>query len=59
MKIIAKIELSNVDQWETDFDNDYEKREAFDELTRDMKHSISQGCGIYYQDISIELKLEK
>lgn len=25
MKIIAKIELSNVDKWETDFDNDYKK----------------------------------
>lgn len=59
MKIIAKIELSNVDQWEIDFDCDYEKNKKFYELTRDMKHSISQGCGIYYQDISIELKLEK
>lgn len=55
MKIEAKIELSNVEQWSTDWNNENEKSNELKNLKSDMKIAIYERCGVDLSDISIEL----
>jgi hypothetical protein len=55
MKIEAKIELSKVEEWSTDWGNESEKSNELKELEWDMKMAIYERCGVDLSNISIEL----
>lgn len=53
--IIVKVKISNVERWGTDWDDENTKTVELDELLKDIKETISKGCGIDYSTISVEL----
>jgi hypothetical protein len=55
MKIVAKIELSEVEKWNTDWKNENEKAKELKDLEWDMKMAIYERCGVDLSNISIEL----
>jgi len=55
MKIVAKIELSEVEKWNTDWKNENEKANELKDLEWDMKMAIYERCGVDLSNISIEL----
>jgi hypothetical protein len=55
MKIEAKVELSKVEQWDTDWNNESEKSNELKKLEWDMKMAIYERCGVDLSNISIEL----
>jgi hypothetical protein len=55
MEIEAKIELSKVEQWSTDWGNESEKSNELKKLEWDMKMAIYERCGVDLSNISIEL----
>lgn len=57
MKIEAKVELSGVDRWNTDWSNNIEKENELKRLEWDMKVAIYERCGINPNDIEIEFDL--
>ena len=57
MKIEAKIEISKVDMWGVNWDNEAEKNEELRQLKYKMKMAIFERCGVNLSDISIELSV--
>ena len=57
MKIKAKVELSKVEQWNTDWKNESEKANELKKLEWDMKMAIYERCGVDLSNISIELEV--
>lgn len=57
MKIKAKVELSKVEQWNTDWKNESEKANELKKLEWDMKMAIYERCGVDLPNISIELEV--
>lgn len=57
MKIKAKVELSKVEQWSTDWKNESEKANELKKLAWDMKMAIYERCGVDLSNISIELEV--
>lgn len=55
MKIEAKVELSKIEGWQTDWSNESEKANELIKLEWEMKMAIYQCCGIDLSNISIEL----
>lgn len=57
MKIKAKVELSKVEQWNIDWENESEKANELKKLEWDMKMAIYERCGVDLPNISIELEV--
>lgn len=57
MKIKAKVELSKVEQWNTDWKNEIEKANELKKLELDMKMAIYERCGVDLLNISIEFEV--
>ena len=55
--IKPKVELSKVEQWNTDWKNESEKENELKKLEWDMKMAIYEMCGVDLPDISIELEV--
>jgi|AntAceMinimDraft_16_1070373.scaffolds.fasta_scaffold359785_1 hypothetical protein len=54
-KIEAKIEIKNVDEWSTNWDNPQDRKQALSELEHDLKIAMFERCGIDFNNIKIEL----
>ena len=59
MEIEAKIVLSRVDNWPTDWSSETDKQNQLDMLKLDMKMAIHVMCGIDLNNISVELFLNQ
>lgn len=57
MKIKAKVELSKVEQWNIDWENESENANELKKLEWDMKMAIYERCGVDLPNISIELEV--
>lgn len=57
MKIEGKLEVLNIDNWTTNWNDDLEKRNELQELVIDMRKAIHERCGIDISNIQIELKV--
>lgn len=57
MKIEGKIQVLNIENWNTDWSDDSEKREELRTLIIDMRKGISERCGIDIHNIEINLNV--
>ena len=55
MKIEAKVQISKIEHWSTNWSNKNDKANELKKLERDMRMAIFEMCGINLYDISIEL----
>lgn len=59
MKIEAKVELLNVEEWNIDWTDDNAKSNQLIKLQWDMKMAIFERCGVDLSNIKIELKVSE
>ena len=57
MKINGKLTLLNIENWDTNWGDDLEKRNELNELIIDMIMAIHDRCGIDIHNIQIELEV--
>ena len=57
MKIEGKIEVLNIENWNTNWHDDLEKRNELQTLIIDMRKAIHERCGIDISNIQIDLKV--
>ena len=57
MEVLAKVKISNVQDWSTNWENESEKEKELKALVWDMKVAIRDRCGIDFDNISIEAEL--
>lgn len=57
MKIEGKLEVLNIENWTTNWNDDLEKRNELQTLVVDMRKAIHERCGIGISNIQIELKV--
>ena len=53
-KIEIKIEVSNIQDWDVNWDNSSEKNRQISKLKHEIKTVLSDNMGIYWDNINIE-----
>ena len=56
-KIEVKIEITNIENWSVDWDNEDEVKMEFKDLSWHIRMSLYERCGIALDNDSIELTL--
>ena len=57
MEIEVKIKISNVHEWNIDWNDDSEKSRELILLNQDIEQTLSKYCGLDIRNIDVETKL--
>ncbi len=57
-KIIVKIEIEGIKDWNVDWENDKSAKNELTKLNEDITYAISKYCGIGRQNITATLNIE-
>jgi hypothetical protein len=57
--IKVEIEITNIDQWDVNWDDESETSEELSDLKWNIKMALFERCGLDLSNISIDLNLNK
>lgn len=61
-EIVVRLKIKDVQVWKTDWENKTEKKDELNILSKEIKHFLSEYCGIDVKDIedlNIKLKTKR